>query len=73
MFTLRGGAMVQVNTLRGMIDQLLELPGYSVARIARQIGVHEETLRKLRAKDSYHLLPAKQLALIKLFCAEKDA
>lgn len=65
--------MVQSDTLRGMIGRLLERPGYSIGKIAKQIGVHEETLRKLRAQDSYQLLPAKQLALIKLYCAEQEA
>ena len=63
--------MLQTNTLRAMISRLLQVPGYTVAKIAKRIGVHEETIRKVQFEEAYQLIPAKQLALIKLYCAER--
>jgi transposase-like protein len=63
--------MLKSSTLCSMIDRLLMLPEYSMARIAKQIGVHEETIKKIQDTNDYQLMPAKQLALIKLYCSEE--
>ena len=65
--------MVQTNTLRAMVGHLLQVPGYTLNTIAKQIGVHEETMRKLQSNERYQLVPSKQLALIKLYCAKQEA
>ena len=62
--------MLKSDTLCDMIGHLLQLPGYTFSGIARQIGVHEETVRKVSLNNGYQLLPSKQLALIKLYCTE---
>ena len=58
-------------TVRAMLLKLLQMPGCTLKNIAKQIGVHEETIRKLRDDASYKMMPAKQLELIKLYCARK--
>ncbi|OGT29743.1 MAG: hypothetical protein A3E87_08835 [Gammaproteobacteria bacterium RIFCSPHIGHO2_12_FULL_35_23] len=64
--------MIKATTLRAMIGHLLQTSGYTLATIARQIGVHEGTMRKLQANEKYQLIPAKQLALIKLYCSKQE-
>ena len=62
--------MLQPETLRSMLMNLLKTPGFSVNSVAKKIGVHEETLRKVQQDQEYQLVPAKQLALIKLYCSQ---
>lgn len=61
--------MLQNQTAREMINQLLRLPAYSFGTLASDLGVHQQTLKKLYLCEHYQLLPAKQLRLIKLYCA----
>lgn len=60
---------LHIHTMRAMVDKLLELPQYTLSTLASNLGVHRQTLCKLKTEDNYQLLPEKQLALIKLYCA----
>lgn len=60
--------MLQVQTAREMINKLMTRPQYNLSALASALGVHVKTLRKLQTMDDYQLMPAKQLALIKLYC-----
>ena len=62
--------MLQTDTARQMVNQLLKLPRYSLDSLAKDLGIQEQTLRKLQGAENVYLIPAKQLALIKLYCAK---
>ena len=67
--SMRGSRMLSLETLRAMVNQLTNLPGYSLNMLAKELGVHEKTLRKLQNDDDFHLVSGKQLALVKIYCS----
>lgn len=62
--------MLGINTAKAMVSKLLELPNFTIQRLSQELSLHRQTITRLLEDEDFRLLPEKQLALIKLYCAK---